>query len=144
MAMDSAKRVFNGTFGYVWIDGEPIAEITAGSAKYNYNKTKIGMAGQFVNDQKVMSADGVGSVTMHKVNSRFLQDHGVEILQGKDSRCTIVMALKDPDAYGYERVALYNCSFDDLTLADFKHGETGSITRAFTFTRHELLDAVEV
>ena len=144
MAFDSAKRVFNGTFGYVWIDGDLIAEVTSGSAKYKYNKTKVGMAGQIVNDQKVTSIDGTGSVTMHKINSRFLQDHGVEILQGKDSRVTIVMALKDPDAYGYERIALYGVSFDDLTLADFKHGDPGSVTRPFTFTRHELLDAVEV
>ena len=144
MAFDSAKRVFNGTYGYLWIDGEPVAEVTACNAKYNYNKTKIGMSGQFVNDQKIMSADGTGSVTMHKVNSRFINDHAVQMLQGIDSRATIVTALKDPDAYGYERIALYNVSFDDLTLADWKHGEVGSITRPFTFTRHELLDEVAV
>lgn len=144
MAFDSAKRVFNGTFGYLWIDGEPVAEVTACSAKYNYNKQKIAMSGQFVNDSKVMSADGVGSVTLHKINSRFLNDHAIQMLKGIDSRVTIVTALKDPDAYGFERIALYNCSFDDLTLADWRAGEVVSITRAFTFTRHELLDEVEV
>lgn len=139
---DSAKRVISGTFGYLWLNGEIVAEVTGFSAKYSYNKTTIGMSGQFVNDQKIMSADGTGSVTLHKVNSRFLTDEAIEMLNGKDCRATIVSALKDPDAYGFERVAVYNVSFDDLTLADWRHGEVGSITRPFTFTRHELLDAI--
>ena len=37
-----------------------------------------------------------------------------------DERGTVITKLKDPDSWGAERVALYNVSFDDLTLADWQ------------------------
>ena len=40
-------------------------------------------------------------------------------------------------------MALYNVSFDDMTLADWKAATVGSITAPFTFSRYELLDLIE-
>ena len=37
-SVDSAKRVINGTFGEVWVDGEKIAECTACQLKVGKNK----------------------------------------------------------------------------------------------------------
>ena len=59
-------------------------------------------------------------------------------------RCTIISKLRDPDSYGAERVALYNVSFDDLTLADWQAATMGTVTAPFTFSRYELLDTIEV
>lgn len=42
-----------------------------------------------------------------------------------------------------ERVAAYNVSFDDLTLADWRAATVGTVTAAFTFSRYELLDLIE-
>lgn len=139
---DSAKRVISGSFGELWMDGELIAEINAFQAKYTYNKEKIGFCGSIINDSKVTSIDGTGSMTLHKVFSRFAEQDD-SILKGRDSRCTIIGKLDDPDAYGAERVAIYNVSFDDNTLMDFKHGTVGSITRPFTFTGHKWLDTID-
>lgn len=49
-----------------------------------------------------------------------------------------------PDSFGAERIALYNVSFNDLTLMDWTRAATGEITAPFTFTRYDLLDGIDV
>lgn len=139
---DSAKRVISGTWGEVWVDGELIAECTACQLKYTKNKEKVGRCGEMVNDAKTVSLDGTGSITLHKVYSQFTTAID-SILHGRDARVTIISNLADPDAYGAERVAAYNVSWDDETLADWAHGKLGTMTRPFTFTRHKFLDTIE-
>ena len=141
--IDRASRVISGTWGSVWLDTESIAECTGLQAKFNKNKEKIYLCGQFASDTKAMSADGTGSITIKKVDSGQLQRE-IGLQKGVDRRYTIIAKLADPDAYGFERIALYNVSFDDLTLADWKANNAGEITLPFTFTRYELLDAIEV
>ena len=71
--LDSAKRVINGTYGEVWVDGEKIAECTACQAKVAKQKETIRLCGQFMSDTKATGADGTGSLTLYHVDSGFLQ-----------------------------------------------------------------------
>lgn len=66
------------------------------------------------------------------------------IKRGVDRRFTVISKLRDPDSYGAERVALYDVSFDDLTLADWQAAAIGSVTAPFTFSDYEYLDQIEV
>lgn len=141
--IDRASRVISGTWGQLWIDGEQLVECVAFQLKFSKNKEKIYLCGQFVTDTKAMSADGTGSITIKKVDSGQIQRE-IDMQNGVDKRYTLVGKLADPDSYGSERVAAYNVSFDDLTLADWKSNTAGEITLPFTFTRTELLDAIEV
>ena len=142
-SIDSAKRIINGLYGEVWVDGEKIAECTACQAKVAKNKQTVNLCGQFMDDTKVTSGSGTGSLTLYKVDSGFIQRQR-ELQDGVDVRCTIISKLRDPDSYGAERVALYNVSFDDLTLADWQAATMGTVTAPFTFSRYEFLDMIEV
>ena len=142
-SIDSAKRIINGLYGEVWVDGEKIAECTACQAKVAKNKQTVNLCGQFMDDTKVTSGSGTGSLTLYKVDSGFIQGQR-ELQNGVDVRCTIISKLRDPDSFGAERVALYNVSFDDLTLADWQASTMGTVTAPFTFSRYELLDTIEV
>lgn len=139
--IDAAKRVISGTFGEVWLDGEKVAECSGCQGKLSKNKEKIYLCGQLISDTKMMSMDGTGSLTLYKVDSGLIQKQQ-DLQDGVDQRFTVVTALKDPDSYGAERVAFYNVSFDDLTLADWQRAAVGKITAPFTFTRYELLDMI--
>ena len=143
MSIDTAKRVINGSFGELWLDGEKIAECTACQLKVSKNKETINLCGQFMSDTKATSGSGTGSLTLYKVDSGFIQRQ-IGIQDGEDIRVTVISKLRDPDSLGAERVAVYNVSFDDLTLADWQAAQVGTVTAAFTFTRYELLDAIEV
>jgi hypothetical protein len=141
-SIDKASRLINGTFGELWLDGEKIAECTACQAKLSKNKEDINLCGDIVVDSKLMSIKGTGSLTLYHVDSGFLQREP-DLKSGVDRRFTIVSKLKDPDAMGAERIAIYNVSFDDMTLTDWAAAKNGQITKPFTFTRYELLDQIQ-
>ncbi|MBH6835199.1 phage portal protein, partial [Clostridioides difficile] len=46
-------------------------------------------------------------------------------------------------SYGSERIALYGCMFDDLTLADWEAAKVGEIEVPFTFEGFEYLDKIK-
>lgn len=137
-----ANRVMAGTWGQVWVDGELWAELSAFQAKFTYNKSPVNMCGAMAEDAKITSVKGTGSITVSKVFTRN-NTQADSLLEGRDVRATIVAKLADPDAYGAERVALYNVSFDDETIMDFSHGQLGQTTHPFTFTQREWLDVVK-
>ena len=142
--MDSAKRVISGTWGEVWLDSDKVSECYGLQAKVGFNKEDIALCGQMASDKKVTSIECTGSLRMHKVTSRMALAIGENIRNGKDVRFTIVSKLKDPDAYGAERVVLSNVSFDDLTLADWEAKSVGKVECPFTFTDYEFLDEIGV
>ena len=141
--MDSAKRVISGTWGEVWLEGDKVSECYGLQAKVSFNKEDIALCGQMASDKKVTSIECTGSLRMHKVTSRMALAIGENIRNGKDVRFTIVSKLKDPDAYGAERVVLSNVSFDDLTLADWEAKNVGKVEAPFTFTDYEFLDTID-
>lgn len=140
-AMIPANRVMSGTWGEVWVDNELWAELSAAQAKFTYNKSAVNICGAMAEDAKITSVKGTGSITLAKVYTRNV-NRSDSLMEGRDVRATIVMKLADPDAYGAERVALYNVSFDDETIMDFQHGQLGKSTHPFTFTKREWLDVV--
>lgn len=139
--LDGAKRVINGTYGEVWLDGDKVAECTACQAKVELTKESVNLCGQLMEDSKLVGAKGTGSLTLLKVDSGMAQ-RLAGVLDGVDRRFTIIEKLRDPDSFGAERVALYGVSFDDLTLADWEAAKQGSVTAPFTFTRYEYLDMI--
>ncbi len=139
--IDTAKRVISGTYGEVWFDGEKISECTACQLKVSKNKETINLCGQFMTDTKATSGSGTGSLTLYKVDSGFAQKQS-GLQNGVDRRFTVISKLKDPDSWGAERVAVYNVSLDDLTLADWQAATVGKVTVPFTFSRYEFLDQI--
>ena len=141
--MDSAKRVMNGTWGEVWLDGDYVSECSGLQAKIAANKTEINICGKMATDKKITNISCTGTLKLHKVNSRMAIAIGNSIKAGRDPRFTIISKLDDPDAYGSERVVIRNVSFDDLTLADWEVAKNGAVDAPFTFTDFEFLDSVE-
>ena len=57
-SIDTAKRIINGTWGELWIDGDKIAECTACQLKVSKNKETVNLCGQFMEDSKAVSGAG--------------------------------------------------------------------------------------
>lgn len=140
----SAKRVINGTWGEVWLDGDYVAECYGLQLKTTFTKEAVPMCGQMTEDQKITSIAQKGTLKLHKVNSRMAILYGEKVRKGLDPRFTIISKLADPDAYGNERVVATGVSFDDLTLADWEAKTLGKIECPFTFSDYQFLDRIEV
>ena len=102
----------------------------------------MNICGEMAVGSKVTSVKGTGSITVNKIYTRNVH-RADELIAGHDVRAKIIMKLDDPDAFGAERVALYNVSFDDETIMDFAAGQVKTTTHPFTFTKREWLDIVE-
>lgn len=136
------KRVINGTWGESWIDGDQAAETTALKAEITKQKSKITIPGQLATDTKTTSIECKGTIKFLKVFSRMIQKCNDDLKNGKETVCTIVSNLADPDAFGAERIAILDAKFDSLTLIDWESGKTGDESVAFTFTKWKLLDTI--
>lgn len=140
MAKADARRVVNGTWGTLYLEGEEVFEITSFSAKVEHNKEDIQMARNMMIDTKITSMKGTGSMTIKKMTSRMLRVIGDNVRNGIDNRFTLISEIDDPDTIGAERVIITGVSFDDMTLAEWSVGEVGSNEYPFTFTGFELED----
>ncbi len=140
--MESAKRVISGTWGELWVDDEKWADVYGLQAKVSFHKEEVALCRQMMTDKKVTSAEGTGSIRLHKVYSRGAVKQAESVLAGRDLRCTLVSKLADPDSYGAERVILKNVSFDDLTLADWEAKALGKVEMPFSFTGFEYVDLI--
>lgn len=139
----TGNKIMSGTWGEVWLDGEYVSECYGAQAKASFTKEDVNLCGQMAVDKKVTAIAYTGSLKMHKVNSRMAIVIGNKIKKGTDVRFTVISKLADPDAYGAERIALRNVSFDDLTIMDWEAAKKGSVEAPFTFTDYEFLDKVE-
>lgn len=141
MAVET-KRIMNGTFGELWLDGDYVGEVYKAQAKVEFTKEEIKQCGMFFTDDKVVGCRGTGSLTMHKVNSRMAIKMAQMIRDKKDVRCTLISKLADPDAYGAERISLSGVQFDDITLFDWEAQKPLETETPFIFTGYEYLDKV--
>lgn len=137
------KRAINGTYGEVYLETELVREATGLKAEIGLEFTDVPMCGSLSQHQKVNGIKCTGSITMTKTNSRMIIKLSDMIKKGKTPSFTIISKLDDPDAYGAERVALKNCQFSSLTLADWASKQIGTITQPFTFTDWDFLDLIE-
>ena len=53
MAVET-KRICNGTFGEIWLDGDYVGEIKKAQAKVEFNKEEIKQCGVFFTDSKAV------------------------------------------------------------------------------------------
>ncbi len=141
MAVET-KRICNGTFGEIWLDGDYVGECKKAQAKVEFNKEEIKQCGMFFTDSKVVGCKGTGSLTLYKVSSRMAIKITDMVRNKQDVRFTVVSKLDDPDAYGAERVSINGVQFDDHTLFDWEAQTPGEVEAPFIFTGYEYLDQI--
>lgn len=139
-----AKRIINGTFGEVWVDGDYMAEATGLEAKVKLDKQEVNQAGTLEKGYKIVGTDGTGTLKMNKVTSYFIKKLSENMKAGKTTTATIISNLADPDSFGAERVQLNGCIFDELTLINWEAKKLAEESIPFTFSSWEVLDAIEV
>lgn len=120
-----ANKILNGTFGKVWIDGEKYGNIKSFEAKVTGEFESVNLSEQLGEKQKYMGYGIAGTMTFHKINSKIAAKAASGFQTGNMPTFTVIAAIEDPAAYGYERIELSEVTFDEITLMQF---ETKSVT----------------
>lgn len=139
----TAEKVINGTFGEVWVDNTFMAEATGLEAKVKLDTSDVNMTGTLKKGTKITGISGSGTLKMNKVSSYFIQKVADNLKAGRATRATIITKLDDPEATGAERIALNDCVFTELTLADWEAGKLGEESIPFNFSDFDVLEVIE-
>ena len=101
-----AKRVMNGKYADLYIDGDLMAEATAFKAEVTLTKEEVKMLRHVGKGYKVTGYDCKGQLKLHKVSSYMIKKMNDNIKAGKQTVVTIVSVLDDKDAIGSERIVI--------------------------------------
>ncbi|UGB31708.1 phage tail tube protein [Metabacillus sp. B2-18] len=144
--MFNPDHAISGTHGEAWVDGEKFAEVYGLQAKIDLLKEDVPMCGtNNGTGKKLMGWEGKGSIRFNKINSKILKRQLDALKEGKELRVTIVSKLADPASLGAERVSIPNCTFDDITLADWESKTILQEEKPFTFSDMPvLIDSIGV
>lgn len=138
-----SKQVMSGAHGELWIDGDYMSQVTAFKAEINIEKTEVKMIKKQFKQYKVVGLEGKGSVKMNHISSYMMSKISENIKAGKQTICTIISNLDDPDAIGAERVVIKDAVFDKLILADWEVGKMTEDAYDFTFSDYDILDSAD-
>lgn len=139
-----SQRVMSGTAGEVWVDNDYYGEVTAFKCSIKVDYSDISRVRNLSKGKKITGTSGEGEITANHIRSFWVNKLLDEMLAGKIPSVDIIGKLDDPDAFGAERVVLKNCTFEELTLMDWKNGENTEESVSFAFTDVDFTDKVAV
>ena len=134
------EQVMIGTQGELWIDGEYIAQVTAFKAKVKLNKEKVDQVKKMFTGYKPTGYEGSGTIKLNHVSSFFVEKMSANMKAAKQTKCTIIAKLDDPDAVGAERIVVRDATFDEMTLMDWTAKKLVEESYDFTFTDYDILE----
>lgn len=129
---------------FITIDKENIEmfELKNIEVKVELTKTEVDVIGKRMTQQKISGAKGTGSMTIHKVTSRYAQI-GIEYLKsGKVPSITIKITNDDPSSsIGRQTTVVRDVVLDSIVIAKLDVGtEVLDEDVDFTFTDADLLE----
>ena len=136
------EQVINGSWGEIWVDGNYMAEVKGIEAKLGIEYEDINRPRKLGVAKKMIGYEGEGSLKFHKVTSRFIKLISESLKQGRQISVPIISKLDDPDSIGAERVVIKNCTFSDLSLANWEAKTAGDEETSFNFDDWDFLDLI--
>ncbi|MCP8970042.1 phage tail tube protein [Ectobacillus ponti] len=141
--MLDSTRVINGTFGYVYHNGEWLTNIKSAEATVEIAKEEIKRAGTRWTAHKVTGLTGSGTISGYKVTTEFVETIGKIADDTAGTFITeLILKLEDPESFGAYRVRLKGVTFDKIPLINFEVGSLVEEELPFNFTGYELIDTI--
>ncbi|MFM9535695.1 phage tail tube protein [Lysinibacillus sp. IITD104] len=137
-----SNRVINGTYGSVWVNNEKWLDIEEFEAKVTIDYEDVNMAEDPATHKKQTGWSGEGNLKLKKVYSRGAKLLAEAVKKGMTPEVNIVGKLADPDAFGSERVAINEVTFNEFMLMQFAQKTIGAEELPFNFADYDLIDSI--
>ncbi|MBM7577668.1 phage tail tube protein [Jeotgalibacillus terrae] len=137
-----SKRVINGTYGAVWVNGEKWLDVETFEGKVVINYEDVNMPGDGATHKKMTGWAGEGTMTVKKVYSRGSALLADFVKRGQIPDINIVGKIADPDAFGAERVAINEVTFNEFMLMKFEQKTLGTEEMPFNFADYDPIDLI--
>ncbi|WKV08200.1 phage tail tube protein [Thermoanaerobacterium sp. CMT5567-10] len=141
MAGTDAKRIINGTFGSIYLDGKWLSNFTHCQIKDEYNWGEVKLPDDRRTKHKLLGVSGSGTIQGYKVTSELQK----AVAENPTRTFEIISKLEDPEAYGKERIRIPQVKFTSNPLVDYTTGEIVEEQWDFVFDGDpEFIDSIEV
>lgn len=142
--MDKVKstRQINGTFGSVWVNNEKWLDVESFEAKVTIDYEDVNMAEDLATHKKMTGWTGEGTLTVKKVYSRGASLLADGVKKGQLPEINLVGKLADPDAFGAERVAINEVTFNEFMLMQFEQKTLATEELPFNFADYDPIDLI--
>lgn len=137
-----ANKQINGTFGSVWVNNEKWLDVDSFEAKVAINYEDVNMAEDLATHKKMNGWAGEGAMTVKKVYSRGANILANAVKSGVLPDINIVGKLADPDAFGAERVAINEVTFNEFMLMKFEQKTLATEELPFNFADYDPIDLI--
>ncbi|PIJ97861.1 phage tail tube protein [Lysinibacillus sphaericus] len=137
-----SNQVINGSFGSVWVNNEKWLDIEEFEAKVSIDYEDVNMAEDLATHKKMTGWTGEGTLKVKKVYSRGAGLLAVAVKKGITPEVNIVGKLADPDAFGSERVAIKEVTFNEFMLMQFAQKTIGTEELPFSFADYDPIDLI--
>jgi hypothetical protein len=137
----SNKRI-NGTFGSVWVNGEKWLDVESFEAKVTIDYEDVNMAEDLATHKKMIGWTGEGTLTVKKVYSRGASLLADGVKSGQLPDIGLIGKLADPDAFGAERVAINEVTFNEFMLLQFEQKTLPTEELPFNFADYDPIDLI--
>ncbi|MFJ8529968.1 phage tail tube protein [Bacillus sp. NPDC094106] len=142
MSKLKGNKQINGTFGSVWVNGEKWLDVESFEAKVTIDYEDVNMAEDLATHKKMIGWTGEGSMTIKKVYSRGSTLLAKSVKEGVVPDVNIVGKLADPDAFGAERVAINEVTFNEFMLLQFEQKTLATEELSFNFADYDPIDLI--
>ncbi|UPW82726.1 phage tail tube protein [Lysinibacillus sp. Ag94] len=137
-----SNKTINGTFGSVWVNNEKWLDVEEFEAKVSIDYEDVNMAEDLATHKKMTGWSGEGTLKVKKVYSRGSGLLAEAVKKGIVPDINIVGKLADPDAFGAERVAINEVTFNEFMLLQFAQKTIGSEELPFNFADYDPIDLI--
>jgi len=137
-----SNRVINGTYGSVWVNNEKWLDIEEFEAKVSVDYEDVNMAEDPATHKKMLGWSGEGTLKVKKVYSRGANLLADDVKKGIVPEVNIVGKLADPGAFGSERVAISEVTFNEFMLMQFAQKTAGTEELPFNFADYDFIDRI--
>lgn len=143
MAKRQAKRVINGTYGAVWINGEKLFDLESIELKVTINYEEVSFPEDPATHRKFISWNGEGALVVKKMFSRGVSMLAKAVKSGQMPDYTITTKLADPDAYGTERISVSEATFNEFLLTKIEQRALLTEELGFGFADFDIIEEIK-
>lgn len=137
-----ANKIFRGTNGRCYFDGELMSNVKSAEAKLTWNKDAILVNGDFGEKNVPNSYKIAGTIVLYKFDSWVLKKYSEASKTGSLPYLTVILQNTDPETVTVERVALNYVLPDEMLLGKFENGTLTEEEIPFTADDYKVLDTI--
>ena len=134
------QNVINGTFGYMYIDGDEVAELIGVKAQDDISYEDVDQPGHLRSGKKMNGVSGTGEFTINKITNTYNEKWAASIDEGKQPEVTITTVEADPNALESATWQFYNCTIENIPYINASAKTLTQDTYKFAFMDRKKLD----